>query len=417
MTSETTRIVIDARLVSGESGGVESVITGLAHGLSIIGGPEEYLFAVWPGHGEWLAPHVFGTARLVEVDFDRPPDVAPLVRRMRRVEDRIRDAVGFPRRTHARFVLPRRDPIIEALQPSVVHMPRQRGFLTDVPHIYHPHDLQHVHLPQFFSQEERKWRDSAYGTLCRRADIVVVASEWVRDDVTSHFELDPGKVRVIPLAPPLAVAPEPTIDDRAAVRIRYHLPELFILYPAQPWPHKNHVRLFEALALLRSRGLPVAFVGTGGHNPHFDEVNGAVLRLGLEDLVTWTGFVSPTDLRAIYLEARAVIVPTLFEAASAPVWEAFLTGVPTACSNITSLSEQAGDAAILFNPTDIEAIASATAEVWTNEPLRQRLSKAGRDRVAALSWERTARDFREEYRRLAPRHRQQTVGPRTGVPA
>src|SRR4029077_12189294 len=93
-------------------------------------------------------------------------------------------------------------------------------------------------------------------------------------------------------------------------------------------------------------------------------------------------------------DAGAVVIPSLFEAASAPLWEAFLAGVPAACSNVTSLPDQAGDAALVFDPDDIDAIGEAIRRLWFDEQLRERLITAGHRRVQEFSWGRAARLFR-----------------------
>jgi glycosyltransferase involved in cell wall biosynthesis len=96
-----------------------------------------------------------------------------------------------------------------------------------------------------------------------------------------------------------------------------------------------------------------------------------------------------------------VIIPSLFEAASAPLWEAWLAGKPAACSNVTSLPEQAGDAALIFNPTSVDAVADALAQLWTSPNLRSTLARRGAQRVGAFTWDRTARTFRAHYRRIS----------------
>jgi glycosyltransferase involved in cell wall biosynthesis len=161
--------------------------------------------------------------------------------------------------------------------------------------------------------------------------------------------------------------------------------------------------LLEALALLRSHGVVVPLVATGRQTEHFPQIEAAARDLGVDGQIVWTGFLPALELQALYLEARAVVIPTLFEAASGPLWEAFAAGVPAACSNVTSLPEQAGDAAVIFDPLDPEAIASALSRIWQDEALREVLITSGRERVAELSWERTARIFRAHYRRLAGR--------------
>jgi glycosyltransferase involved in cell wall biosynthesis len=94
------------------------------------------------------------------------------------------------------------------------------------------------------------------------------------------------------------------------------------------------------------------------------------------------------------------VIPSRFEAASGPLWEAFEAGTPAACSNVTSLPEQAGDAAIVFDPDDVDAIADALLRLWTDSELRSALVTKGSERIRAFTWARTARTYRALYRRL-----------------
>ena len=105
----------------------------------------------------------------------------------------------------------------------------------------------------------------------------------------------------------------------------------------------------------------------------------------------------------MYRLCRCVVIPTKFEAASGPLWEAFAAGVPAACSNVTSLPDQAGDAALLFDPCQPEEIAGAIHQLWRDEALRRSLVERGKRNVARFTWERTARIFRAHYRRIANR--------------
>jgi glycosyltransferase involved in cell wall biosynthesis len=110
--------------------------------------------------------------------------------------------------------------------------------------------------------------------------------------------------------------------------------------------------------------------------------------------------VPARDLQALYARATAVVIPSRFEAASFPIWEAFRAGVAVACSNVTSLPEQAGDAALIFDPDDITGMAACIEQLWTNPTLRRTLVERARERVAGYTWDRTARLFRAHYRRI-----------------
>jgi glycosyltransferase involved in cell wall biosynthesis len=300
--------------------------------------------------------------------------------------------------------MPKSDGTVESASVDVIHFVAQTAFLTDVPSIFHPHDLQHVHLPANFTSFQRRRRELEYGTFCRRAAMVAVTSEWVRGDVIRHYGLPAEKVAVVPWAPPTLAYEAPDAAALTAVSTRLELPSRFLFYPAHAWPHKNHLALFRALARLRDAdGLTILLVCTGGASPYGAELLRHRRALGLDDQVRWLGFVSPGDLRALFELCHGVVVPTLFEAASGPVWEAFAAGAPVACSNVTSLPAQAGDAAILFDPHDEAALVTAVRRLWLDDSLRRELVVKGRERVREFTWERTAKHFRAHYRRLAGR--------------
>jgi glycosyltransferase involved in cell wall biosynthesis len=308
----------------------------------------------------------------------------------------------LPARITGTLKVPKSTGLVEAAGADIIHFVNQAAFLTGIPSIYHPHDLQHVHLPQFFSPNVRAMRERQYRAFAEQAAMVAVASTWTKRDVSRHLEIADSKIAVVPWAPPLAVVPEPTPDEATAIAGRLHLPARYLLYPARTWLHKNHVALIDAASLLRRRdGIDVSLVFTGFRTPEATALDARARRLGVEDLLTWTGFLAPQELRAVYALADGVIIPSLFEAASAPLWEAWVAGRPAACSNVTSLPDQAGDAAIVFDPTSVHAVADAMARLWTSEDVRVTLARRGAQRVAAFTWDRTARTFRAHYRRIA----------------
>jgi glycosyltransferase involved in cell wall biosynthesis len=396
------RVCIDARILPGITGGVEQVIGGLASGLSkLTDGDEEYLFLVYGGFDEWLEPFLGDQCRVLRMSGGTRPRWK---RRLASVSPRVRrliDAVWLV--SHAgRIRIPRSDGVLEAQGTKVVHFCQQSAFLTEIPSIYHPHDLQHVHLPQLFGSRVRRTRDVQYSAFCAQAKVVAVAASWVRDDLVSNFGVPRNKIAVIPLAPSISCQAGPTEADCESVRHRYSLPRQFAFYPAQTWRHKNHIGLLEAVARLRSEdGLAVPLVFSGHMNEFYASIVKRCTELALSDSVQFLGYVKPLELSCLYRLCRCVVVPTKFEAASFPVWEAFAAGRPVACSNVTSLPEQAGDAAIVFDPDDCVEMAEAVRQLWTDETLRKTLVKRGAARVASLSWERTARTFRAHYRALA----------------
>jgi glycosyltransferase involved in cell wall biosynthesis len=150
------------------------------------------------------------------------------------------------------------------------------------------------------------------------------------------------------------------------------------------------------------RGLSIQLVCTGAKlEPGWSNIERRVRELRLEPQVKFLGYVSESDLRAVYRQARFLILPSLFEADSCPIYEAWAEGVPVASSNHTALPEQVGDAGLLFDALDVGQIGNAVEKLATDEDARKDLVERGHRRVNDFSWERTAMAFRAVYRRAA----------------
>ena len=405
--SRPLRIVLDARVWDQASGGVQQWVLGLAAAFSALDdADDEYLFLVDPGREGWLQPYVSGPCRIV-MSATRPHRDsavsairAHLADRMPAVRSAWRRIKAVPLAHDAIAVS---DGTVERLNPDLVHFTFQEAFRTTIPSFYQPWDLQHRHLPEFFPARERDRRDASYRAFCEQAALVVVASDWVKRDLTAQYGIPDERIAVVNVPPVTSAYPHPTSRERTSMRERLQLPGRFLLYPAQAWPHKNHARLLRALALLRARGLRIPLVCTGASNEHSAAVRRAAGEAGVADDVVFLGFVAPEDLAGLYYVASALVFPSLFEGWGMPVLEAFRAGLPVTCSNATSLPELVGDAALVFDPLDVEAIAYAVNRIWVDEDLRIRLRERGRERAQAFSWERTVRTLRAYYRRAARR--------------
>ena len=398
------RVVIDARLRDGESGGVQQALIGLAHGMSQLDGDEEYLFLGFDDSADWLRPHLGGRCSLLPATRAAPGvprGLRGLTRRLADVALVRRQIERGPLGRFVRVAVPTSDGTIERAGADVMHFAQQAGFWTAVPSIYVPHDLQHVHHPQYFSSFELRWRAAHYGPLATQARAVVALSGWGKADLVRHLGLPPEKVPVIGWAPAIDAYREARPRAASPARSR---PEQFVLYPAQTWRHKNHLRLLEALALLRDRdGLTISAVCSGRLNDHYPTIQRRARALGLKDQVRFLGYVSASEVEALYRAARALVFPSEFEGFGLPVVEAFRVGLPVACSNATSLPELTAGAALLFDPTRPDEIAGALRRIWTDEALRAELAARGRERAAGLSWLEVARRYRALYRAVARR--------------
>lgn len=396
------RVAIEARLPDGVAGGIQQVLLGLAHGLGTLGGGEgeEYLFLTTAEARAWLGPYLRGPCRPLAVPEGPGARLAAGVGRVARDPWTTWRSLPLLRR-RVLPALPTSDGLVERSGAAVMHFPFQAAFRTRLPSIYHPHDLQHLHLPTLFSPREVALREYRYGAFCRRAALVAVASTWVKRDVERHFGLPDGRVEVVPLAPPTEAYAAPSRAELEAARGRFQLPGEFLFYPAQTWAHKNHLAVVEALALLRDRhGLRLTFVSSGRPNDAHAAIERRAAELDLSAQVRLLGWVDATALQCLYRLCRAVVIPSRFEAASFPLWEAQQAGVPVACSRVTSLPEQAAGSALLFDPEEPAELATALRRLWTDPALCADLVGRGLQRVAEFTWERTARAFRAHYRRL-----------------
>ncbi len=403
------RVVINAQILpGGGTGGVESALIGLVRALGQLEGDEEYLLVTHPDARDWLTPYLGPHQTVLPA-----PHAAPRTSTLERAKTALGPLRPGLRTLWRELVRPRAKPLwptlstsdgfFEGLDAQVVHFPYQCFVITGKPSIYNPHDLQHLHFPEFFDPAVIALREKVYRTACEVADTVVVCAGWVKEDLLKQYRLTAAKVQVIPFAPPTQAYAAPTEQVCLTVLSEHGLEQPFALYPAILWEHKNHLRLLEAIALLRDRDrLVVRLVCTGELYPRFwPRVEQRLRQLRLENQVRFLGTVGTQELRALYRLSEFVVVPTLFEAASGPVFEAWQEDVPVACSNVTSLPEQAGAAAVVFDPFSVESIAEAVRRLHADADLRQNLVQKGRGRLADFSWERTAKAYRAVYRRAA----------------
>jgi len=402
------RIAINAQIRPGSGASSLETVLRVLTSLGRLDGDEEYIFISHWADADWLQPFLSGRQTIVRApqpEQRRPNQFENLKRRLeplRPLARRIKRLV-LPPPPQVSVGVPLSDGFYENLNCDVIHFPYPDFVRCLVPSVYNPHDLQHLHYPEFFAPEEIRRREVVYPAACRAAHTVVVASEFIKRDVMQRYGTRADKIQVIPWSPPEIELNEFMEKDVSALFEKYELPPApFILYPAMIWEHKNHVRLLEAVRLLREReGLKVNVVCTGYKHVFYSRIERLMRELKLEGQVKFTGVVERKELSLLYRQAQFVIVPTLFEAASAPLFEAWQHGVAVACSSVTSLPEQAAGAALLFNPFSVEEIADAVKTLTTDENLRAEFRARGFKRLRNFDLERTAKAYRAVYRKAA----------------
>jgi len=171
----------------------------------------------------------------------------------------------------------------------------------------------------------------------------------------------------------------------------------FVLATGGAQPRKNIVRVIEAFGRVPELRERIHLVVVGGLERGGDALYEATARAGLQSAVVFPGHVPPEDLRALYSACTMFVFPSLYEGFGMPVLEAMACGAPVICSNTSALPEVAGGAAILVEPTSVEAIAAAMAKVLSNKDVRDELRHAGLARAKTFTWERAARELLEVY--------------------
>jgi len=246
-----------------------------------------------------------------------------------------------------------------------------------------------------------------------RADRVLAVSSATRHDVETVLGISADRIQVVYNAPdPMFY---PSSSDGSSVgglqeqRIiaRYRIDYPFLLYVGRTNPQKNIPRLVEAFAVLRGElrqhptysGLRLIIIG--------DEISKnsalrhAVIQSRVEDAVRFLGFVPIETLRAFYQAASAFVFPSLYEGFGLPPLEAMACGTPVVCSNVTSLPEVVGDAALIVNPENVFEIARGMKEVLLDEELRTKLIARGLEQARKFNWERTAAQVLKTYDEIA----------------
>jgi glycosyltransferase involved in cell wall biosynthesis len=234
--------------------------------------------------------------------------------------------------------------------------------------------------------------------VARRADRVIAISQASARDIEQHLRVRGERIDVIPLgyAGPPPVAP----SDEPDLRARLGLGEgPIVLNLGAKKLHKNQLRLIQALPRVRERVPDARLVLAGANTPYSAQLHAEAERLGVAGAVALPGFVPEPDLEALYAAASAFVFPSLNEGFGLPVLEAMGRGLPVVTSSVSALPEVAGDAALLVDPASVDEIADATCRVLTDRELRDRLAAAGRQRVDAFTWRRTAERTLEAWRR------------------
>jgi glycosyltransferase involved in cell wall biosynthesis len=242
------------------------------------------------------------------------------------------------------------------------------------------HDLQHKRHPEYF-----RWFDLPFWRLllwaaAHRSHRLIAVSEATRADLLHYYRIPKDRTAVV------AHGVEPAFS-----RLDRSHTESYLLCVSTLHPHKNLLRLIRAYGR-KKRDYRLILAGLRGF--HTESIERLIEEMGLRESVQITGWIPREELYSLYARARAFVYPSLFEGFGMPVLEAMAAGIPVACSDIPTLHEVAGDAALFFNQLDEDAIGIAMDRLMSNAPgdtaLQERLAAAGRERARGFTWQRSA---------------------------
>ncbi|HEX4483910.1 MAG TPA: glycosyltransferase family 1 protein [Solirubrobacteraceae bacterium] len=259
------------------------------------------------------------------------------------------------------------------------------------------HDLIYARFPEAHAGLRDRGMRVLVPGAARRSDRVIADSQSTRDDLVSMLGVDRGRIDVVPLGLGAVRRAQPLSerDTRASFQLGERR---VVLSLSAKRPHKNLRALIDALAEIDPSQRPV-LVLPGYPTEHERELRERAAARGLDADVRFPAWVSAEQLEGLWQLASAFVFPSLYEGFGLPVLEAMARGVPVACSNASSLPEVAGDAALLFDPSDTLAISRAIVALISDEPLRERLRALGHERARQFTWERTARLTLASYAR------------------
>jgi glycosyltransferase involved in cell wall biosynthesis len=262
------------------------------------------------------------------------------------------------------------------------------------------HDCIHLMFPQYLRHRRVGYafaRASLY-TAAHKSDRIFTVSEQSKRDILKFFDVPPDKIVVTPNAIDDRFSVPPSEEHVVNTRERYQLSYSYLLYVGNIKPHKNLERLIEAFHLVRQQGRSeLELIIIGDEISKLQSLRRAVHKYDIHRYVRFLGYVPDKTLAVLYRLASVFVFPSLYEGFGLPPLEAMASGTPVVTSNVSSLPEVVGDAAVLVDPYSAEAIAEGIISVLRSTHLREDLRRRGLERVKAYSWARSVKRVHEIY--------------------
>lgn len=377
-------IGIDAHAIGAQQGGNETYIRGLIRALAEVDGQNRYtIFLAEPAAAEeWRDGFVRQFSNFEVCLLSKP---TPLVR--------VPLALAFDLR--------RRPPVDRI---DVLHVQYTAPPFCPAPVVATIHDLAFEHMPETFTRRGSMQLKLTVRRTAQRAARIATVSEYSRQDLLRTYHLSPEKVAVTYNGIESHFTPHSvSLNESDEIRRCFGISRSFLLAVGSLQPRKNLVRLIRAYARLRAEhsGFAPQLVIVGRKLWLADEIFAEVRRQRWAEDVILTGYVADADLAKLYRAATAFVYPSLFEGFGLPPVEAMACGTPVVTSNVSSLPEVVGDAALLVDPGDEQALAAALLRIVSDQPLRAKLREQGIVQAGKFTWraaaEKTLQLYRESF--------------------
>lgn len=258
------------------------------------------------------------------------------------------------------------------------------------------HDLSFKRVPATAVPKLKWYLEGAVPRAVARADLIFADSNATRNDLIELYDTPPDRVQTLYSGYDARFHPVTDETELARVRAAYRLEKPFLLHVGMVEPRKNLVRLIEAFSQLRQKH-ELELVIAGGRGWMYDEIYAAPEKFGVSDAVHFIGFVPDADLPALYSLAEMVVYPSLYEGFGLPVLEAMACGAAVVTSNNSSLPEVAGDAALMVDARDSEAIAWAISRFLDDHQWRGIMQGKALKQAKRFSWDKSAEQLRAAF--------------------
>jgi len=263
---------------------------------------------------------------------------------------------------------------------------------TDVKTINVIHDLNFEHYPSFFSPLVRKYLTHFFPRFAKKADRLITVSEFSKKDIVNLYHVDEEKIDIVYNA---AADDFFEIDEQTKKQTVQHLTNgvPYFIFVGSAHKRKNVERIMQAFDQFREKHANFKFVFAGSNKYWDKDIKKTYNQLKHKSDIVFTGYISTEEMNCVLSSALALVYPSLFEGFGIPILEGFAARVPVITSNITSMPEVAGDAALLVNPLSMEEIVNAMEKIAIDEQLRAKLIQLGEERNRAFSWDKSAQQF------------------------